>query len=48
MRHGLRGNLKFNHRPPRCISHCDKAAGKQILRSFKGDLKLARELGWLK
>lgn len=47
MRHGKNGNPKFGHHPPRCTSHCDKAAGKQILRAFKGDLALAKKLGWL-
>ena len=45
MRHGANGNPKFGHRHPRCTSHCDKAAARQLIR--KMGLEAARKGHWI-
>ena len=45
MRHGKAGNPKIGHRPPRCTSHCDKAAARQMIRGM--GLAVAKANGWV-
>lgn len=46
MRHGEKGKIKIGHRYPRCTSHVDKAASRQMIRSM--GLEAAKKGGWVK